>query len=140
LHLVPQREIDDGQELIAAQVAAQVLGDERSLRKSELVAMCGVTMTFSMAQNAWPGGSGSGSVTSSPAPPTRFARSAATSASVTTLSPRPMLMNSAPGLMAAKKRSSNMPRVAGVSGVALTTTSARPASSMYSSARPTYST
>jgi hypothetical protein len=51
-----------------------------------------------------------------------------------------MLMKNAPRFIAAKNAASNIPRVCGVSGVALTTTSARAASVRYSSASPTYST
>ena len=102
--------------------------------------MCGVMMTLLMLQSGWPGGSGSGSVTSSPAPPIDPACSAAVRSAVTTLSPRPMLMKNASSFIAAKNCASNMPRVSGVSGVAFTTTSARAASVRYSSASPTYST
>ncbi len=49
---------------------------------SDCPAMCGVMTTLLNFHSAWPLGSGSGLVTSSPAPASRFSSSAFTSASL----------------------------------------------------------
>ncbi len=63
-----------------------------------------------------PGGSGSGSVTSSPAPESRPLCTAAASASPSTAVPRPTLSRIAPGLQSASRSALNRCSVSGVPG------------------------
>jgi len=94
-------------------------------------------MTFCIFQSALVAGSGSGSVTSRPAPAMRPLSSAATRSASTTLPPRPTLKKYAPGFAAAKNLALKMPVVWGVSGVVLTMKSASAASLCSSSGKPT---
>jgi mannosyltransferase len=88
------------------------------------LATCGVISARGSCQSGWPSGSGSGSVTSRAAPPIPPARSASTSASVSTSEPRAMLTSHAPGRIAASCSRPTRCQVAAVAGAASTTKSA----------------
>ena len=87
-------------------------------------ALCGEISTLSKVHSGLSSGSGSTVVTSSAAPPMRFAASARISASSSTRSPRPTLMNSASRFMRANSASPNRRMVSGSTGRQSTTASA----------------
>ena len=91
---------------------------------SAVLPVWGVMMTLSRHHNGWPSTRGSGSVTSSPAPPTWPESSADSRSAVTTCAPRPTLITSAPGARRPSRSAFTTPIVDGVSGHATTTTSA----------------
>jgi hypothetical protein len=76
----------------------------------------GVITTFLLPNSGWPCGSGSGSVTSSAAPARAPESRAASSASVSTKSPRPMLTTIEVGLRYASVCGLSICLVAGVEG------------------------
>src|SRR6266699_3569207 len=95
--------------------------------------MCGVIRRLGACQSGWSEGSGSGSVTSSAAQMRPDFR-AASSASVSTVLPRPALTNSEPCFMRDRNAASTNFSVWGTSGRRLTTTSASGSSRGSSSA------
>ena len=91
---------------------------------------CGTTSRFGASSSGWSPGSGSGSVTSSAAPPIAAVDQRLAAARPGRRSPpRAVLTSSAVGFMRASARSSIRCRVSGVSGVCSETTSARSSSS-----------
>ena len=73
-------------------------------------------LTWGILRSGWSAGSGSGSVTSSPAPAKQPACSAWVSASVSTKLPRPTLMRTLPCFICAMRFRDSSPRVSAVSG------------------------
>ena len=86
-------------------------------------ATCGVSSRFGQTRSGWPEGSGCTSNTSSAAPASAPACRAAASAAVSTTGPRATLMSTAPGRIRPISPASTRPRVASVSGQAITTAS-----------------
>ena len=97
--------------------------------------MCGTTSARGADSSAWSAGSGSGSVTSRAAPPTEPDSSASTSASVSTISPRAVLISTACRRISASSRAPIILRVASVSGVCSDTKSDRRRTSSSGAAR-----
>ncbi len=87
-------------------------------------AACGVTTTCGSDSSGWPAGMGSGSQVSSAAAPTWPLSSAATSAGVSTRSPRPALTTSTPRRQRARRSAFSSRRVDGVDGQCRVTRSA----------------
>ena len=102
--------------------------------------MWGTTSRLGASRSGWSGGSGSGSVTSRPAPPRRPSCRAAASASWSTIGPRAVLTRIAVGFMRASASASMRCPVSGVSGVCTETKSARSSAAWRSSPRSTIST
>ena len=91
---------------------------------ARVLPMCGVIKQLSSCHSGCSFGSGSGSVTSSVAPPMRRSRNAATKSSVTIKRPRPTFTSHASCFMSASSRAPIRPIVSGVSAQASTTASA----------------
>ena len=83
----------------------------------------GLMKQLGRVQSGWPSGSGSGSVTSRPAPSSDPLRSAATRSSVTTWRPRATLTSQVCADSSPSRRASKSPSVSGVRARASTTTS-----------------
>ncbi len=91
---------------------------------SGVSAVCGVTMQRGSENSGWPSGSGSGDVTSRPAPWIAPERSASSRASGSTSAPRAMLTRTAVSFIALSCAAPMSPAVSSVLAAASMTTSA----------------